>query len=103
MKLVKFLLAAVTCLGLTILIPFTTANGLNWVREHGKLLLFVIGAVNVFVGGAILGGIFSKTYKNGFELWFKPITHKGELNPAYGFGAITLIWNLICILFFVQP
>lgn len=103
MKVVKFILAAVTCLALTILIPFTSAAGLDWVKEHGKLLLFVIGIMNVIVGGAILGGIFSKTYKNGFELWLKPIMIKGEFNPTYGFGAITLIWNLICILFFVQP
>jgi hypothetical protein len=103
MKVVKFLLAAVFCLGLTILFPFTSVAGLDFVKEHGKLLLFVTGAVNVIVGGAILGGIFSKTYKDGFELWLKPIMIKGELNPTYGFGAITLIWNLIVILFFVQP
>lgn len=102
MKVVKFLLAAITCVALDILIPFTSAAGLDWVKEHGKLLLFVIGAVNVIVGGAILGGIFSKSYKNGFELWLKPVTIKGEFNPTYGFGAITLIWNLIVILFFVE-
>jgi hypothetical protein len=103
MKVVKFLLAAVFAIGLTILIPFTSAKGLDWVKEHGKLLLFGIGIVNVIVGGAILGGIFSKTYKNGFALWLKPLMIKNEINPAYGFGAIVLIWNLICILFFVQP
>lgn len=103
MKVVKFLLVALFGLGLTILLPFTSAKGLDWVREHGKLLLFAIGAVNVIVGGAILGGIFSKTYKNGFALWLKPFKIKKEINPTYGFGAIVLIWNLICILFFVQP
>jgi hypothetical protein len=66
-------------------------------------LLFAIGVVNVIVGGAILGGIFSKTYKNGFALWLKPPKIKKEINPAYGFGAIILIWNFIVILFFVQP
>lgn len=103
MKVVKFLLAAVTCLGLTILFPFTSAKGLDFVKEHGKLLLFAIGIVNVIVGGAILGGIFSKSYKNGFALWLKPPMIKGEINPAYGFGAIALVFNLIVILFWVQP
>lgn len=103
MKVVKFILAAVFCLGLTILIPFTSAKGLDWVKEHGKLLLFVIGIVNVILGGAILGGIFSKTYKNGFALWLKAPTIKGEINPTYGFGAIVLVWNLIVILVFVKP
>lgn len=103
MKVVKFILAAVFALGLSILIPFTSTKGLDWVKDHGKLLLFAIGVVNVIVGSAILGGIFSKTYKNGFALWFKPFMIKKEINPTYGFGAVVLIWNLIVILFFVQP
>lgn len=103
MKVVKFILAAVFCLGLTILIPFTSAKGLDFVKEHGKVLLFVIGALNVIIGSAIMGGIFSKTYKNGFALWFKAPMIKNEINPTYGFGAIVLTWNLIVILFFVQP
>lgn len=101
MKVVKFFLVVIICLGLIIFIFFIFVVGLDWVKEYGKLLFFVIGIVNVIVGGVILGGVFSKMFKNGFELWLKLIIVKGEFNLIYGFGVIVLIWNLIVILFFV--
>jgi hypothetical protein len=103
MKILKFILAAIFCLGLTILFPFTSAAGLDYVKAHGKLLLFGIGIINVFVGGGISGGFFSGGFDDGFSYWFKPPIYNKAINPTHGFGAIVLVWNLIVILFFIEP
>lgn len=103
MKIVRFILAAAFILALPILFPFTSASGLDYVKAHGKFLLFVIGLVNIFCGGALAGGFFSKDPMDGFKYWFVKSSDNGSINPTYGFGAIALIWNLIVIIFFIEP
>lgn len=103
MKLLKFVLAALFGLGLTILIPFTTDGGLTYVKDHGKLLLFVIGIINTVVGGALSGGFFTKNGKTGFTYWLMPTFYKGSINPTRAFGALISLWNLFVILFFIEP
>jgi len=99
----RFILAAAFILALPVLFPFTSAHGLDYVKAHGKLLLFAIGLVNVFCGGALAGGFFSKNPIDGFKYWFGHSSDNGSINPTYGFGAIALIWNLISIIFVVEP
>ena len=103
MKILKFVLAAIFCLGLTILFPFTSTTGLDYVKAHGKLLLCGIGLINVFIGGGISGGFFTGGFKEGFSYWFKPPIVKKGINPTYGFGALVLVWNLFAIIFFIEP
>lgn len=102
-NLLKLAVAAIFVIGLDIIIPFSSAGGLGFVKQHGKWLLFVIGFVNVFVGGAISGGFWSKSIKTGFENWFKPTIIKGQLNPTRVFAAIALVFNLIVIIGGIQP
>lgn len=98
----KLLVAGFFVIGLDILIPFTTF-GLDFVQEHGKLLLFVIGAFNVFVGGGLSGGFLDNDLKVGFNYWGKPLSINGELNPTYGFAGLILVINVLEILFVIQP
>jgi hypothetical protein len=97
----KLIPAAIFVIGLDIIIPFSSF-GLGYVQAHGKLLLFVIAAVNTFIGGGIAGGYLSNNLKTGFENWFKPIQSKGELNPTYGFAGLVLVISILWILL-IQP
>lgn len=99
---VRFLLAAMFGLALTILVPFTTADGIAFVKAHGKLLLVLIAIINVIVGGALSGSFFAKDWRDGFRYWLQPYSYKGTINPTYAFGAIILAWNIVVILFFIE-
>lgn len=94
----KLIPAAFFCIGLDIIIPFSTF-ALPFVQAHGKLLLYVITIVNVFVGGGIAAGFLDKGAKSGFDYWKYPIQINGNLNPAYGFGGmilvISVLWTLL--------
>jgi hypothetical protein len=102
-NLLKLAVAAIFVIALDIIIPFSSAGGLGFVKQHGKWLLFVIGFVNVVIGGAISGGFWSKSIKTGFENWFKPTIIKGQLNPTKVFAAITLVFNVLAITLGVEP
>jgi hypothetical protein len=101
--LLKLALAAIFALALNIIIPFNTASGLGFVKMHGKWLLFAIGFVNVYVGGALSGSFLSKSIRTGFKNWAQPTVIRGQLNPTRLFAAIILIWNLIVIIWGIQP
>ena len=98
----KLVIAAFFVIGLDILIPFTTF-ALPFVQAHGKLLLFAIAIVNVFIGGALSGGFLDNDLGQGFRYWFMPLSIKGKLNPTHGFAGLILIINLLVIIFWVQP
>lgn len=98
----KLAIAAFFVIGLDIIIPFSTF-GLGYVQIHGKWLLFVIGAINVFVGGAISGGFLENDLGAGFRYWFQPISIKGKLNPTYGFAGLILVINFLIITWGIEP
>jgi hypothetical protein len=101
-KLKNILMLIVTAffaIGIDILL-FNSTAGLNFLAAKGKFILYVIAAVNVFVGGALAAGFLSKDLKIGFKLWFrkpygKEFRHK--INAAYGFGVLIFLWNLFMI------
>lgn len=99
----KLAIAAFFVIGLDIIIPFSSAGGLGFVKVHGKWLLFVIGFVNVFVGGAISGGFLANDVKTGFRYWFQPLSIKGKLNPTHGFAGLIVVINLLIILLGIEP
>jgi hypothetical protein len=96
--IIKVIAAAFFVIGLDFVIPFNTAGGLNYLRDNGKWLLFIIAAINVFVGGGISGGFLSNNVKAGFRQWFMPIQVKGELNATYAFGGLIAVINVLFIL-----
>lgn len=102
MSIVRFFLAAIFGLALTILGPFTTGDGITYIADHGKLLLVLIAIINVIVGGGLSGSFFAKDWRDGFRYWLQPYSYKGTINPTYGFGAIILAWNIVVILFFIE-
>ncbi|THU34235.1 hypothetical protein FAM09_24770 [Niastella caeni] len=102
-NLLKLIIAAIFVIGIDILIPFSSANGLEFVKRHGKLLLFVFAIINVYVGGAISGGFWSKNIKVGFTNWLKPPIIKGQLNPTYAFAALALLFNLLVVISWIEP
>lgn len=97
----KLLPAAIFVIGLDIIIPFSTF-GLGFVQSHGKFLLFVIAIINAFLGGGISAGFLDKGVKSGFSYWRLPLSIDGELNPAYGFGGLSLIISVLWTLL-IQP
>jgi hypothetical protein len=99
----KLLFAAVFVIGLDIIIPFSSASGLEYVAKHGKWLLFVIGFVNVFIGGGISGGFLQKNIADGFRYWFQPLYVDAKLNPTHGFAGLILIINLLIITLGIEP
>lgn len=99
----KLIVAAFFVIGLDVIIPFSSAGGLGFVKMHGKWLLFIIGFVNVFVGGAISGGFLENDLRAGFRYWFQPLSIKGKLNPTHGFGGLILVINLLIIIWGIQP
>jgi hypothetical protein len=99
----KLLMASIFVLGLDLIIPFSSAGGLGFVARNGKWLLFVIGFVNVFIGGALSGGFLHNDIREGFRYWFRPLSEKGKLNPTHGFAGLIFIFNLIEIIWFIQP
>lgn len=101
--ILKLLVAAIFVIGLDIIIPFSSVKGLAFVKAHGKLLLFLIGLVNVFVGGGIAGGFLTKDFKAGFSYWFKPISIDGKLNPTHAFGGLILVINVLWITLGIEP
>jgi len=101
--ILKLLISAIFVIGLDIIIPFSSAGGLSFVKMHGKWLLFVIGFVNVFIGGGIAGGFLENDLRTGFEQWFKPLSIKGQLNPTHAFGGLILVINLLWIILGVEP
>lgn len=104
MRYLKLFFAAVFVLGIDILIPFTTNWGLNYVVNNGKLLLFGIALVNIFVGAGISGGFFEKDVSTGFKYWFKrTFTDTGKINPTHGFAVIITVINLLIVLFWIEP
>lgn len=100
---IKLLVAAFFVLALDIILPFSSAAGLDYVKAHGKLLLFGIGLLNVIIGGGISGGFLDDNIKTGFSYWFKPIKDQKSWNPTYGFAALILIGNLLVIIFGIEP
>jgi hypothetical protein len=103
LMILKLLAAAIFVIGLDIIIPFSSAGGLGFVKMHGKWLLFIIGFVNVFVGGGIAGGFLDNDLKAGFRYWFQPLSDKGKLNPTHGFAGLILVINLLIIIFGIEP
>jgi hypothetical protein len=101
--ILKLLVAAFFVIGLDIIIPFGSASGLGFVARNGKWLLFVIGFVNVFVGGGISGGFLQNDISEGFRYWFRPLSVKGKLNPTHGFAGLILIINLLIIILGIEP
>ena len=99
----KLVVAAFFVIGFDIIIPFSSAGGLGFVKMHGKWLLFVIGLVNVFVGGAISGGFLENDVKAGFRYWFQPLSIKGKLNPTHGFAGLILVINILVITLGIEP
>lgn len=102
--ILKLIVAGFFVIGLDIIIPFSSSAGLAFVAKNGKWLLFVIGFVNVFVGGAISGGFLENDVRTGFAYWFRPITNnKGQLNPTHGFAGLILVINLLIITLGIEP
>lgn len=100
--ILKVILAGLFVIGLDFVIPFNSAAGLNYVKVHGKLLLFFIAAINVFVGGGISGGFLSNNIKIGFQQWFMPIQVRGELNPTHAFAGLIAVINVLFIIL-IEP
>lgn len=101
--LLKMAVAAFFVIGLDIIIPFSSSGGLGYVKMHGKWLLFVIGFVNVIIGGALSGGFFEGDIRAGFRYWFQPLSIKGKLNPTYGFAGLILVINFLIITLGIEP
>lgn len=96
--ILKIIVASFFVIGLDIVIPFNSAGGLNYLKEHGKWLPFLIAGINTFVGGGIAGGFLSNNIKAGFQQWFKPVQVRGELNATYGFAGLIAVINVLFIL-----
>lgn len=102
-NVLKLAVVALFVVAMDIILPFNSAAGLTYVKDHGKFWLVVIGIFNVFAGGAISAGFWSKDIRVGFQYWLMPTVVKKGLNPTHCFGAIALVFNLIVILWGIQP
>ena len=99
----KLAIAAFFVIGLDIIIPFSSSGGLGFVQKNGKWLLFVIGFVNVFIGGALSGGFLENDVREGFRYWFKPLSIDGKLNPTHAFAGLILVLNVLWITLGIEP
>jgi hypothetical protein len=103
----KAILAASCALALDIIIPFASSNGLDYLKVHGKFLLWIIGILNIFIGGAACGGFLSANFLDGFRWWFvkayNPANNREyRINPTYGFAIGVFVINLLVIAFGIE-